>query len=83
MDDAGLVWRAAVHGAVERVDVAELLPALTGITRQAQPLRAAVQQVDRELRNKPNDVVLRRARALLTGALSDTIFTERRHERSR
>jgi hypothetical protein len=68
---------AAIDAARQDDDLAALLPLLLRATRKREEVEAAVKLLNRELAQKPRDPLLRRARAMLVGALHTTAYPRR------
>jgi hypothetical protein len=74
LDLAGRIYQAAVSAAVAGDDLEMVLPALVRITRSRGAVLAAVSQCDDALTRTPGDLVARRAREMLLGALGTSLF---------
>jgi hypothetical protein len=70
MDDVVRARHVAVHAAQSERDLAAALPALLHVTRDRDTLASAVVGISGELAHQPDDRVLRRARAILVGAMN-------------
>jgi hypothetical protein len=68
---------AAIEAARHDDDLAALLPLLLRATRERHDIEEAVKLLNRELAQKPRDPLLRRARAMLVGALHTTAYPRR------
>jgi hypothetical protein len=74
LDLAGRIYQAAVSAATAGDDLEMVLPALVRITRSRAPVLAAVAHCDAQLSTAPDDLVARRAREMLVGALGTSLF---------
>jgi hypothetical protein len=76
LDLAGRIYQAAVTAADASDDLETVLPALIRMTRSRAALVDAIARCDASLAGAPDDVVARRARELLAGALGTSLFSD-------
>jgi hypothetical protein len=74
MDTAGSAHDVAVRAATRGDDLPGALPELLRVSRDHVVLQRAVTRCDIHLARQPDDDVERRARELLVGALSTTVY---------
>jgi hypothetical protein len=68
----------AIEAAEQDDDLAALLPTLLRATRKRADIEGAIKLLNRELARRPRDPLLRRARAMLVGALHTTAYPRER-----
>jgi hypothetical protein len=73
-DELERVREVALDEALHDGDLSSALPALLRVTRERAVLDAAVAHCNRELQLEPDDAVLRRARAMIVGAMHTTAY---------
>jgi len=75
MDAVDELRQVAVSTALDDADLTAALPRFMRATRDATVMEAAIDHLERELEQSPDGAVLRRARALLMGALRTSIYS--------
>jgi hypothetical protein len=73
-----MMYQAAVNAAIDNGDLATAISSLVRVTRDRQVVEAAIARLNLELERDADDPVLRRARSILTGALSTTLYASPR-----
>jgi hypothetical protein len=74
VDDVVRARHIAVHVAEGDNGLAAALPALLHATKDRAALECAVDRISGELAHQPDDRVLRRARAILVGAMNTAAY---------